>query len=153
MSAGRGRRLRGSTKDVQQIFQDIRDLRELRDVEDELGIIKKILDKQQTHVGKMQKEYGERIHLTDSKGVWYLDEAVNMIDRQHEQITRMLENLQVTIKGVSSYGDYGKLSSSLTGYSTMISLLCSKIKFLFMRLLMQASNLELSRYLQVSEMP
>ncbi|CAG8956156.1 hypothetical protein HYFRA_00012073 [Hymenoscyphus fraxineus] len=96
---GRGRRVRGSSRDVQQIFQDIRDLRELRDVEDELGIIKKILDKQQTHVGKMQKEYGERVHLAEGNGVWYLDEAVNMIDRQHEQITRMLENLQVTIKG------------------------------------------------------
>lgn len=83
-------------------------MRELRDVEDELGIIKKILDKQQTHVGKMLKEYGERIHLTEGKGVWYLDEAVNMIDRQHEQVTRMLDNIQVTIKGVSPNGDYKK---------------------------------------------
>ncbi|KAH8800327.1 hypothetical protein F5884DRAFT_757935 [Xylogone sp. PMI_703] len=95
----RGSALGGSNKEVQQIFKDLQRLREVRDVEDELKMIKKVLDRQHMHVGTMQRGFREVLDLSESKGSGYLSEALNTIQRVQEQVGRMLENVQEVIRG------------------------------------------------------
>ena len=79
----------------------MRDLRELRDVEDELRIIKKVLDKQKLHIEKMKKTYRESLGRGETRGYKYLEEALSDLDLNLDRIKRMLKNVELTGKGVS----------------------------------------------------
>jgi ribosomal 50S subunit-associated protein YjgA (DUF615 family) len=77
-------------------------LLELRDLEDELTMIHKLFDTQETTIKSMRAIYlGKELQDITRNGQAYLDDALECLHEYKQQTTEMLKRVDTTRKGVS----------------------------------------------------
>ena len=86
---------------MRHIFEDLGDLRELRDIQDELGMMGKVLDDQTCHIESTLDVYERVLALKDSTGAEYLREALSDVAQYKHKIDTMIDKAGLAKQGVS----------------------------------------------------